>query len=111
AYHWFSRAAQQGHSESQLMLSGYLATGKGVSKDLVSAYQWAYLAAANAKNEEAYQSAAKMLNALAPAMSTREVAEAERRANAWRPSTEEARAQGQPAGQAYASQPRQQASI
>jgi TPR repeat protein len=88
AYRWFRRAAQQGHAESQLMMSGYLATGKVVSKDLTSAYQWAYLAGTNAKNEESYQTAIKMLNTLAAGMTQDQVAEAQQRAAAWRATPE-----------------------
>jgi len=46
AYYWFFRAAQRGYAPAQLELSRYYMLGIAVPKDLVQAYLWANLAAA-----------------------------------------------------------------
>jgi len=44
---WYNRAAKQGDVDSQVILGGLYALGKGVIRDKVYAYMWADLAAAN----------------------------------------------------------------
>ena len=44
AFGWFRRAADQGHPNGQIRLSGMLFAGEGVSPDRQEAYKWALLA-------------------------------------------------------------------
>ena len=44
AFGWFRRAADQGHPNAQIRLSGMLFAGEGVSPDRQEAYKWALLA-------------------------------------------------------------------
>lgn len=47
---WYLMAAKQGKIEAQMALAGYYYKGLGVTKDLVSAYAWSYIAASNDSN-------------------------------------------------------------
>lgn len=40
AVYWWSKAAEQGHSDSQLLLGDMYSKGKGVAKDLTKALSW-----------------------------------------------------------------------
>jgi TPR repeat protein len=45
AWHWYARAAEQGHALAQYNLGGMYNGGRGVDKDAVRAYMWLALSA------------------------------------------------------------------
>lgn len=70
---WFSRAAEQGNREAQQNLGVLCRDGKGVARDAVEAYKWFLIAGAPGDAV-----------ALEKQMAPEQVAEAKRRADAWR---------------------------
>ncbi len=76
----YERAAKQGNVDAQLNLGDFYARGAGVRRDLTAAHMWLGLAAAQGR---AWAEARR--RAIARRMSVEAVAEAERRARAWRP--------------------------
>ena len=49
AFRWFSRATDQGHAHAMLIVAGLYASGRGITKDNVKAYSWAYIVASASK--------------------------------------------------------------
>lgn len=87
AWHWYCRAAQQRHAESQFRLGGYYEAGwDPVPRNLVQAYLWYELAA-----DQRVTAAATARAAVAAQLSPAEVARAERLAAAWQPQPDECR--------------------
>lgn len=70
---WFTRAAERGHREAQQNLGVLCRDGKGVAQDSVEAYKWFLVAGA-----------ASDAVALEKQMTPEQVADAKRRADAWR---------------------------
>jgi TPR repeat protein len=86
AERWFRKAAEHGVAAAQFNLGVLYAHGLGVSQDYVLAHLWFSLAAA--QGEEGAKAA---LDEAAAQMAPSEIAEAERLANDWTPSTWELR--------------------
>ncbi len=82
AERWFRKAAEHGLAAAQFNLGVLYAHGLGVSQDYVLAHLWFSLAAA--QGEEGAKAA---LDEAAARMAPSEIAEAERLANDWKPST------------------------
>ena len=82
AERWFRKAAEQGLAAGQFNLGVLYAHGLGVAQDYVLAHLWFSLAAA--QGEEGAKAA---LDEAAARMAPSEIAEAERLANDWKPST------------------------
>lgn len=80
ALKWFRRAADQGDYGAQYFLGTIYLIGKDVPHDLVAAHMWFSLAAA--KGEE---TAAKRRDQIEPIMTPAQLAEAKKRASAWKP--------------------------
>lgn len=81
-------AANQGYARAQNDIGFMLGFGEGIPKqDDVEAYKWLTLAIAGytAKNQDRLDQARKDLSALAKRMSSAQIAEAERRARAFKP--------------------------
>jgi TPR repeat protein len=76
----YERTAKQGNVDAQLNLGDFYARGAGVRRDLTAAHMWLGLAAAQGRTW-----AEARRRAIARRMSVEAVAEAERRARAWRP--------------------------
>ena len=91
AVRWYRRAAGRGQPIAQFNLAQMYAAGDGVEQDDVAAYRWYSIAAARlaADGREASVAAraraADARDALAVRMSPRDIAEAERQAQAWTP--------------------------
>ena len=87
AWYWFCRAAHQRHAQAQYRLGGYSEAGwPPARRDLLQAYLWYELAA-----DQHVDAAADAQTAVAAHLSATEVARAERRAAAWRPTPEDCR--------------------
>ena len=84
---WYRHAAEQGHAHSQLNLGAMYANGQGVRRDYVEAYKWFNLAAANLPDSqpEYRDTAVNDRELVARNMTPAQVAEARRRASAWKP--------------------------
>ena len=80
AVRWYRKVAEQGLAAGQYALGGMYAYGLGVPRDYVEAHKWFNIAAARGS-----PSAAAERDILAGKMTNTQVAEAQRRARAWRP--------------------------
>ena len=86
AARWYRKAATQGNRIAQARLARLYAWGIGVSRSLTDATVWARLAA-----RQGDEMAAWLAERYAERLTAAEVAEADRRVRAWRPSRQEAR--------------------
>ena len=84
AFRWFSRATDQGHSHAMLIVAGLYASGRGVTKDNVKAYTWAYIVASAGKLEEDRNGARQLMSLLMKRMTSDEIGRAVVAARAWR---------------------------
>ena len=75
---WFARAASAGDAWSMEKLGSLYETGQGVGQDNVAAYQWYDIAAARGDTH-----AADLRDALAPKMSTDQIAAAKKASGEW----------------------------
>lgn len=92
---WFQRSAEQGNSQAQYNLGAMYETGRGVARDMVEAHKWFNLAAANSgigwDRADAYVSRDRVAGLLTPA----QLAEAQKRAQDWKPRSAQTQAQVQ----------------
>ena len=80
-----SRApADQGHAHSMLIVAGLYASGRGVTKDNVKAYSWAYIVASASKVDEDRNGARQLMSLLMKRMTSDEIGRAVVAARAWR---------------------------
>ena len=79
AVKWFRKAAEQGTAKAQCNLGIRYANGEGVPKNYVEAYKWFLLAAAQGDS-----SAKENKKIIRKRMSSKQIAEAQRRASAFR---------------------------
>ena len=82
-------AANQGYARAQNDIGFMLGFGEGIPpRDDIEAYKWLSLAIAHysAKNQDRLEQARRDLAALSKRMTQAQIAEAERRARAWKPS-------------------------
>lgn len=77
---WYRRAAELGDAVGQLNIGDLLSRGVGVPRDRVKGYMWLGLAAAQGRTW-----AADRQKEIAASMSASEIAEAEKRLQAWQP--------------------------
>jgi hypothetical protein len=84
AFRWFSRATDQGHAHSMLIVAGLYASGRGVTKDSVKAYSWAYIVASASKVDEDRNGARQLMSLLMKRMTSDEIGRAVVAARAWR---------------------------
>ncbi len=82
ALKYFRMAADQGNPAAQYMLGGIYAMGKGVPVDIVRAHMWMNLAAAQG-NENAREGRDLLAKRMTPA----QIAEAQKNAREWKPTT------------------------
>jgi uncharacterized protein len=80
AMFWFSRAAEQGAAPAFAKLGQMYQEAQGVPEDLVQAYMWFHLAATNGEAPSA-----ERRDLLATKMTSAQIAEAQKRAQEWKP--------------------------
>jgi TPR repeat protein len=80
AVRWWRKVAEQGNANAQAKLGIMYTKGRGVPKDYVQAYMWLNLAAAG---EE--EGAAQLRDSLEHRMTSAQIAVAQKRTAAWRP--------------------------
>ena len=83
AVKWYRKAAVQGYAAAQYNLGGMYGNGEGVTQDYVQAHIWYNLAAAQGDED-----ARKNRDLVAKRMTPAQVAEAQRLAREWKPTTE-----------------------
>lgn len=76
---WFRRAADQGHARAQKNLGALYATGNGVKRDYVYAHMWLNLCASSGD-----ATCVAQRDLVSKKMKAKELAEAQRRATAWK---------------------------
>lgn len=76
---WYARAAERGHTDAQLAVGILHQLGLGVPEDTVEAFKWFALAVDSGREE-----AAIFREEVAQQMTPAQIAEADRRAEAWR---------------------------
>ena len=84
AFRWFSRATDQGHAHAMLIVAGLYASGRGIAKDNVKAYSWAYIVASASKVDEYRNGARQLMSLLMNKMTSDEIGRAVVAARAWR---------------------------
>ena len=84
---WFQLAAEQGDAEAQGALGLAYGTGRGVSQNFVTSHMWMTLAAAQLTGATRH-GALKFLSTIAAAMSSTQIAEAQRLAQGWTPTSD-----------------------
>ncbi len=78
---WWRKAAEHGYAKAQFDLGSMYTLGQGVPRDYVQAYMWLNLAASGGADK-----AAQVRDALEHSMTAEQIAEAQQRTAAWRPS-------------------------
>ena len=84
AFRWFRRATDQGHAHAMLIVAGLYAIGRGVTKDNMKAYSWAYIVASASKVDEDRSGARQLMTLLMKRMTSDEIGRAVVAARAWR---------------------------
>lgn len=82
AMDWYRKAADQGYADAQLNLGVMYAKGEGVPQDLARAHKWLSLAATQGDAD-----AIKNRDAIAAKMTPAQIAEAQKLAREWKPTT------------------------
>lgn len=85
AAEWYRKAADQGNQDGQHRLGALYAQGLGVTRDLVEAYMWLSIAAGHPSGGTEAEQALYIRNRLAQEMTAEQIAEGQRRAEAWKP--------------------------
>lgn len=88
ALHWYRRAANQGYSSAQNNLGFMYDSGEGTPQDYVQAHKWYNLAASAATDQEDRERSVKNRDLIERRMSPAQVAEAQRLAREWKPTTD-----------------------
>ena len=84
---WFRKGAEHGNAYAQYYLGLLYFIGKGVPQDYIQAHMWANLAAAASTGEGAQKEAANLRDEIADKMTPEQIAEAQRLAREWKPSS------------------------
>jgi hypothetical protein len=84
AAEWYRRAAESEIPHAQRSLGVAYALGRGISRDLLQARKWLYLAIASCTTDEDRDRAVKARDVVATKMTADEIAQAQRLAREWR---------------------------
>ena len=82
AVSWYRKAAEQGLAQAQYNLGVMYANGEGVAQDYAAAHMWFNLAAANRN-----RNAVKARDIVAAQLTPAQIAEAQKLAREWRPTS------------------------
>ena len=85
---WYRRAAEQGDVDAQVSLGMVYADGIGVPQDYVEAHKWFNLAAPRSKFADINKDIRERRDALALLMTAAQIAEAQKLAREWKPTTQ-----------------------
>ena len=86
AVRWFRLAADQGDAEAQGGLGFAYSSGRGIPQDFVASYMWLTLAVAQLTGPTRH-AASKFRDTLAATMTSAQVADAQRLAREWKPTS------------------------
>jgi uncharacterized protein len=90
AMSWYRKAAEQGYVDAQISLGIFYSMGQGVSRDYVIAHMWLSLAAGGDKNGAEARNKmtpAKARDIVAKRMTPTQIAEAQKLAREWKPTS------------------------
>ena len=87
AVKWYRKAADQGKANAQFNLGFMYGYGQGVPQDYVEAHKWFNLSSARATEKETRDMATKNRDIVAAKMTPAQVAEAQKLARDWKPTT------------------------
>ncbi len=85
ALKWYQKAAEQGHAGAQSNLGAMYQHGQGVPEDMVRAHMWVNLAGSHDYLDA--QNARKLRDTIAERMSPVQIAEAQKLAREWTPTS------------------------
>lgn len=88
AHKWYRKAANQGYTSAQNNLGLMYEYGEGTPQDFVQAHKWYNLSASVSTDQEDRERSVKNRNRIERRMSASQVAEAQRLAREWKPSTD-----------------------
>jgi uncharacterized protein len=83
---WYRKSAEQGNADAQNNLGLMYDNGQGVTQDYVEAHMWLNLAASKSNGEDQNRRS-DLRDAVAKKMTPQQIAEAQRRAREWKPTT------------------------
>jgi hypothetical protein len=86
AVRWYRKAADQGNTAAQFLLGSMYANGLGVTQDYVAAHMWFNLAASHTSGDD-QKRIAQGRDRVAGMMTSQQIAEAQRMAREWKPTT------------------------
>lgn len=89
AARWYRKAAEQGYAPAQVAFGLMYALGGAMAQDYVEAHLWISLAASRASGNHSKQYYTDLREAFAGLMTPGQIAEAQRRAQEWEPTTGE----------------------
>ena len=87
ALKWYRKAADQGEANAQFNLGVMYSKGQGVPQEYVEAHKWYNLSAARATEKETRDMATGNRDIVAAKMTPAQVAEAQKLARDWKPTT------------------------
>ena len=87
AVSWYRKAADLADAQAQFNLGLMYAKGQGVTQDYVQAHKWFNLSAARATEVDVRDIAVKDRDDVAALMTPAQIAEAQKLASAWKPTT------------------------
>ena len=87
ALKWYRKAADHGEASAQFNLGFMYYNGDGVPQDYVEAHKWLNLSSARATEKETRDMATKKRDIVAAKMTPAQVAEAQKLAREWKPTT------------------------
>ena len=87
AVRWYRLAAEQGLAIAQTNLGFMYVSGKGIAENLLQAHMWFNLATAQVTGEDRTRYV-EARDAIAKQMTSKQIAEAQRLAREWTPTTE-----------------------
>ena len=82
---WYRKAADHGDTFAQSALGNMYFRGDGIPRDYLESYFWFSLSAAHGNNEIANSISKSMLDSIERKLTKEQVAEAQKRASAWKP--------------------------
>jgi len=85
AAEWYRKAAEQGNQDGQHRLGMLYAQGLGVPRNVIEAYMWLSIAAGQPSAGTEAEQSLYVRNRLAQEMTAEQIAEGQRRAEAWKP--------------------------
>ena len=85
AFAKFTKAAEAGDADAQVIVGGMYDDGEGVPQDFVQAYKWFNIAASTETDKEERDRSVRNRDLVSGKMTPNQIAEAQRLAREWKP--------------------------